>query len=90
MKNKDHPIVLVTWVDANEGSGDWTDLEDIKNHKLAKCQDLGWLVAEDEEKITVMRSRNFDDDTPDEIYHGGGFISIPNTWILEILEFKDA
>ena len=75
-------LVLLTWKDAQESDGTWTDMEDIKKHSLATCQEAGWLVHQDEEKVIVMRSRIVEED--DEIKEGGAFIAIPSTWIIDI------
>ena len=78
-----HKIVLVTWKDAQDSDGTWTDIEDIINHELSTCQEVGWLIHKDREKIIVMRSRIVESDT-DEIKEGGAYIAIPNTWVVSI------
>lgn len=76
------PVCRVTWVDAQDSDGNWTDIKDIKNHELATCQDVGWLVHKDETRIVLMRSRIVEKDR--ELREGGGHIAIPNSWVIKV------
>lgn len=72
------PMVRVSWVDAQEGCVGWTELEEMMDSPLAQCQEVGWLLVNNEEKVVVMRSWN------QEGQDGGACIAIPNSWVLDI------
>ncbi len=72
------PMVRLTWVDAQEGSVGWTDLQEMMDSPLAECQEVGWLLVNNDEKVVVMRSWNQDGQD------GGACIAIPNSWVLNI------
>ena len=46
----DKPLVLVTWLDAKDGSTGWHSIEDIQKERLAMCHSVGWLMLKDEKK----------------------------------------
>ena len=69
--------------------GEYVDLDDFNSKAsekeiveapLAKCQEVGWLMANNKEKIVVMRSWCIDKDDN----HGGGAIAIPKGWVTKI------
>ena len=72
------PMVRVSWVDAQEGCVGWTELEEMMDSPLAQCQEVGWLLVNNEEKVVIMRSWN------QEGQDGGACIAIPNSWVLNI------
>ncbi len=72
------PMVRLTWVDAQEGCVGWTDLEEMQSSPLAECQEVGWLLVNNDEKVVIMRSWN------QAGQDGGACIAIPNTWVLNI------
>lgn len=72
------PMVRLTWVDAQEGSVGWTELEEMMDSPLAECQEVGWLLVNNDEKVVIMRSWNQDGQD------GGACIAIPNSWVLNI------
>jgi len=76
----DYPMVRVTWRDAQDSDGTWTDMKDIINHECAICQEVGYLVVDNSEKVIVMRSRivSAEEDT------GGAYIAIPKSWVVQI------
>ncbi len=78
------PMVRLTWQDAQDSDGSWTDIDDIINHECAVCQEVGWLVHNDQEKIIVMRSRI----VAEELQEGGAYIAIPNSWVIRIEELQ--
>jgi hypothetical protein len=84
MDIKDIPMVRLTWQDAQDSDGTWTDIDDIINHECAVCQEVGWLVHNDQEKIIVMRSRI----VAEELQEGGAYIAIPNSWVIRIEELQ--
>ena len=84
MKINDIPMVRVTWKDAQDSDGNWTAIEDIIAHEPATCQEVGWLIHEDNSKIIVMRSRICNDN--DELEEGGAHIAIPQDWVIKIEE----
>lgn len=76
------PIVRLTWQDAQDSNGCWTTIEDIIEHEPAICQEVGWLVVNDADKVVIMRSRIVED----ELETGGGHIAIPKSWVIKIEE----
>ena len=84
MDIKDIPMVRLTWQDAQDSDGAWTEIDDILKHECAVCQEVGWLVHNDQEKVIVMRSRI----VAEELQEGGAYIAIPNSWVIKIEELK--
>jgi|TARA_R110002020_G_C16150869_1_gene762662 hypothetical protein len=82
------PMVRVTWVDARDTETGWLSIKEITESPLAKCQEVGWMVVNNDEKIVVMRSWCMDRGDN----HGGGAIAIPKGWIkkIEYLEVTHA
>jgi hypothetical protein len=76
----DYPMVRVTWKDALDSDGTWTDLEDILKHECVTCEDVGYLVVDDATKVIVMRSRI----VSSEENTGSSYIAIPKSWVTEI------
>ena len=74
------PMVRVTWLDARDMETGWLPAKDILQAPIAQCQEVGWLVVNNEEKIVIMRSWCTDKDDN----HGGGAIAIPKGWIKKI------
>jgi len=74
------PMVRITWLDARDTETGWLDIKDVVNAPLATCQEVGWMVHNNEEKVIIMRSYSRD---KDEI-SGGGAIAIPKGWITKI------
>jgi len=70
------PMVRLTWLDAQEGCVGWTELEEMKAAPLAECQEVGWLLVDDGDKVVIMRSWNQDGQ------HGGACIAIPQSWVI--------
>jgi len=74
------PMVRITWLDARDTETGWLDIKDVVNAPLATCQEVGWMVHNNEEKVIIMRSYSRD---KDEI-SGGGAIAIPKGWVTKI------
>jgi len=74
------PMVRVTWLDARDTETGWLPIKDILNAPLAKCQEVGWMVVKNKEKIVIMRSWCTDKDDN----HGGGCIAIPTGWVTKV------
>ena len=73
-------MVRVTWLDARDTETGWLSENEIVEAPLAKCQEVGWLMANNKEKVVVMRSWCIDKDDN----HGGGAIAIPKGWVTKI------
>ena len=73
-------MVRITWRDARDTETGWIDIKDILAAPLAMCQEVGYLVVNNDEKVVVMRSWCVDR----EDNHGGGAIAIPKGWIKKI------
>jgi hypothetical protein len=77
-------MVRITWEDARDTETGWIDIKDILKAPLAKCQDVGWMVINNDEKVIIMRSYSKDKDD----ISGGGAVAIPKKWIKKI-EYLD-
>jgi hypothetical protein len=73
-------MVRVTWRDARDMETGWLDIKDIMAAPLAVCQEIGWMVVNNDEKVVIMRSWCLDRDDN----HGGGVIAIPTGWVTKI------
>ena len=71
------PMVRLTWLDAQESCTGWSTVEEMESSPLAECQEVGWLIVDNDEKVVVMRSWN------DDGAHGGACIAIPQSWVLK-------
>ena len=74
------PMVRVTWVDARDTESGWLDMKEVINATLAVCQEVGWMVTNNDERIVIMRSYSKDKDD----ITGGGAIAIPKDWLKKI------
>ena len=74
------PMVRITWEDARDTETGWIEIKDIIAAPLAMCQEVGWMVVNNEDKVVIMRSWCLDR----EDNHGGGAIAIPKGWIKKI------
>jgi hypothetical protein len=78
------PMVRVTWIDARDTETGWLDIKDVLKAHLATCQEVGWMVVNNDEKIIIMRSYSKDKDD----VTGGGAIAIPKGWLKKIEYLK--
>ncbi len=74
------PMVRVTWLDARDTETGWLPVKDIIGAPLAVCQEVGWMIHNNEEKVIIMRSYSKDKDD----ISGGGAIAIPKGWVSKI------
>jgi len=74
------PMVRLTWRDARDTETGWLDIKDVINAPLAVCQEVGWMIHNNEEKVIIMRSYSKDKDD----ISGGGAIAIPKGWVSKI------
>ena len=78
-------MVRVTWVDARDMETGWLEVKEILNAPVAICQEVGWLVINNEEKVVIMRSFSEEKDATGKLdQNGGGAIAIPKGWIKKI------
>ena len=82
MKIDEIPMVRVTWTDARDMENGWVAIKDILKAPLAECQDVGWMVVNNNDKIVIMRSFCLDDNEEDQ--EGGGATAIPKCWVKKI------
>ncbi len=80
MDIKSIPMVRLSWDDARDMETGWLPIKDMLNAPLAKCQEVGWMIVNNEEKVVMMRSWCVDR----EDNHGGGCIAIPKGWVTKI------
>ena len=73
-------MVRLTWLDARDAETGWKSFEDIQKAHLATCQEVGWMVTNNDEKVVIMRSYSKDKDD----ITGGGAIAIPKGWLKKI------
>lgn len=66
--------ILVEWIDACSVD-DWTDVADAKAQELAHMKTLGFLVSEDDKKLTIALSWDSSNDSVSQ------FLVIPKAWI---------
>ena len=78
------PKVTITWEDARDMETGWLDIKDILAAPLAVCQETGWMVVNNDEKVVIMRSWCLDRDDN----HGGGVVAIPKGWIKKIEDLQ--
>ena len=81
------PMVRVTWLDARDTETGWMDIKKVLNAPLATCQEVGWMVNNNEEKIVIMRSYSVCPEDKEDV-SGGGAIAIPKSWIVKIEYLK--
>tara|TARA_R110002020_G_scaffold175464_1_gene367339 strand:+ start:2085 stop:2372 length:288 start_codon:yes stop_codon:yes gene_type:complete len=81
------PMVRLTWFDARDTETGWMDIKKVIDAPLATCQEVGWMVTNDSEKIVIMRSYSVCPEDKNDIT-GGGAIAIPKTWIIKIEYLK--
>lgn len=77
---KNVPMVRVTWTDARDMETGWLDIKEILNAPLAVCQDIGWMIVNNPQKVVIMRS--WTSEKNDQ--QGGGAVAIPKGWITHI------
>ena len=78
------PMVRITWLDAKDMETGWLPYKDIIDAPLAVCQEVGYMVVNNDDKIVIMRSCCIDKDDN----HGGGAIAIPRGWVRKIEYLK--
>ena len=78
------PMVRVTWVDARDTETGWLDIKDVINAHLAICQEVGWMVTNNEERLVIMRS--YSKDKEDDIFFGA---LLPEVVVKDPKDTKD-
>ena len=48
------PMVRVTWLDARDMETGWLDIKEIMAAPLAVCQEVGYMVVNNDDKIVIM------------------------------------
>ena len=74
----DIPMVRLTWHDAMDAENGWLERSVMEDSSLATCQEVGWLLVDNDEKVVVARSNIVGEE------EGGGCIAIPQSWVLKI------
>ena len=81
-------LVYLQWQDAHS-NGAWvsaTDLEEKIGFKGFICEEIGWIIYEDEKEIHMCGRRGLWDE--DQAQEYGMHQRIPKTWILKRKVFK--
>ena len=73
-------MVRITWMDAMDGVTGCVTLGKMMNAKLATCVDVGWMIRNDDERVTIMGSWCLDPNDKE----GGRYIIIPKGWVKKI------
>ena len=50
------PMVRITWLDARDMETGWLPIKEIMEAPLAVCQEVGYMVVNNDDKIVIMRS----------------------------------
>ena len=84
------PMVRVVWMDAMDGDTGWVSLSKMRDAKLATCIDIGWMIRNDELRVTIMGSWCLDpQETKEEDKEGGRYITIPKGWVKSIIYLQE-
>lgn len=85
---KEKKMVLILWNDAvSISESGWKKVSEVKNMQAAKSFQLGWIIDETEDKITLCAAIA-PGDTPDEEDDVDADLTVEKTWIKEIYELK--
>lgn len=68
-------LLLIDWIDAVGGKGDWTDISTLKERTLPTIQSVGFLILETDELVALSPHI----DSENEL--GFGEITIPKSQI---------
>jgi hypothetical protein len=80
---RERKLVLIDWVDScSSVGGGWVFLDELEAG-AKKCRSIGWIIAEDEESITVSGHLGND---PDQCL---GDMTIPRCAIAKITPMKE-
>jgi hypothetical protein len=58
---------LVTWLDACDAPTEWTNVAKVAATKLVRCQSVGFLLAEDDERVVLATTLSEDGDAANGI-----------------------
>ena len=50
------PMVRITWLDARDMETGWLPIKEIIEAPLAVCQEVGYMVVNNDDKVVIMRS----------------------------------
>ena len=85
---KEKKMVLILWNDAvSIAESGWKKISDVKTMQAAKSFQLGWIVDETPDKITLCAAIA-PGEAPDEEDDVDGDLTVEKTWIKEIYELK--
>lgn len=85
---KEKKMVLILWNDAvSVAESGWKKVSEVKNMQAAKSFQLGWIIDETADKITLCAAIS-PSDTPDEEDDVDGDLTVEKTWVKEIYELK--
>ena len=48
-------MVRITWLDAKDTETGWLPVKDIFDAPLAVCQEVGYMMVNNDDKIVIMR-----------------------------------
>ena len=72
----------VSWIDSN-GYGRWASLGDLRNHSVASCKSIGYLLKETKKEIILVGTQSYCND-------GDGMqtLAIPRGCVIKIRRLK--
>ncbi len=79
-KPKEHPLVLVEWIDSCGLARKWHDPSIIEEYAPLKCKSVGWLGRKDTDYLVMYSSWQ-----PDEV---GDVFAIPASCVTKITKLK--
>ena len=88
---KKQKLIYLKWQDAHSNASWFSEkeLEKKINEQAFICEQVGWIIYEDEKEIhLISRRATWDKSSDTEIDEYGMYQRIPQTWILKRKEIK--
>ena len=80
-------LVLVEWMDSRRPEPSWKHLAGSPHWSAVKCVSVGWLVADDDEKMVL--APNMGDIGDDDNMQLSGELVIPTCCVLSIKPLRE-
>jgi len=84
---KNHPLVLIEWLDSAQPIASWQYLHDIESGAPIFCSSVGWLIQNDKNVKTL--APNVGEWGSDEHAQVCGIIRIPTRSIKRIVKLRE-
>ena len=79
-------LVLIEWEDSTSCASGWFHLDDNPEPEVATCYSSGWLIHDGKDSTTILPHFALHKDSEND--QGQGYITIPNSAILKMVEIK--